>query len=192
MRTILIISGTIFVAGASVLLVWRPAMALGLAILGGALSVWRMHRPHRHATVRPEIKIALPAPVATAPQPYTELLDRLRGAGWTVGAARSASPWIVAVNGAVKLAVRPAPNGPRATGGDIAEAMAAKVRDGAQYAAIVCAHRPTAEVTELAKESCIHIVNLARLEAYLALAASFKPGQKPAKTAAAAPHRIPA
>ena len=187
MRAMLIISGTIFVAGASVLLVWRPATALALAILGGALSVWRMHRPRRH--IRPELKIAVPAPVATPPQPYTELLDRLRGAGWTVQAARSDSPWLVAVNGTVRLAVRPAPNGPRATAEDITEAMAAKARDGAQYAAIVCEHRPAPEVTALAKESRIHIINLARLEAYLALAASFKPSQKPT---AATVQRIPA
>ena len=185
MRAILIISGTIFVVCAGLLLVWRPATALALAILGGALSVWRMRRPLRH--VRPEIRIATPPPVATPPQPYTELLDRLRGAGWTVGAVRSPSPWIVAVSGAVRLAVRSTPAGPRATAEDIAEAMAAKARDGAQYAAIICEHRPAPEVTELAKENRIHIVNLARLEAYLALAASFKPGQ-----AAPTARRIPA
>lgn len=188
MRANLIIYGTAFVAGAGALLLWRPALALALAIVGGGLNLWRQHRPSRAARLEPEVQ--RPAPVVRKPVPPTpireseipaapespgDLTQRLRAAGWTIVAAKSALPWLATTNGAVRVALRPGPAGPRATADDIAEAMAAKALEGAQYAAIVCEQRPAPDVMALAKEHRIHVVNLARLEAYLALAASFKP-----------------
>ena len=181
MRMILIIFGTLLALGIGGLLIWRPTMMLGLAILGGVINVWRMHRPHRAAkteAVAPKpAKRTVTAPVSAPPQPYSELLDRIRGAGWALHAAKSAFPWLIAVSSGVRVALRPRPVGEQVTADDIAEAMAAKAADGAQFAAIICEHRPSEGIAILAKENRIHIVNLARLEAYLALALSFKPAQ---------------
>ena len=193
MRASAIIFGTTFVAGAGALLVWRPATALGLAVLGVAISVWRMRQPPKsvaaNASAAPASRVSAAPTAAPAAavvplfQPHAELIERLRAAGWSIRPAQSATPWLLVVNGAVRLALRPAPRGPRAIGEDIAEAMGAKAREGAHYAAIVCENRPVEAVTALAKEHRIHIVNLARLEAYLALAATFQPGQpQPAAT----------
>ena len=177
MRAILFVSGTALLIAVGGLLVWRPAAALALAVLVLAIDAWRIRRSRRVAAAKPAPNIPVRVAVEPPPpvQPYVELLGRTRGAGWSIEAARSPSPWFVAVSGGVRVALRPAPIGPRAVAEDIVEAMAAKVRERAQYAAIMCEYRPAPEVTDLAKEGRVHIVNLARLEAYLALAVSFKP-----------------
>lgn len=196
MRAILFVFGTVFLIVVVGLLAWRPDLVLALALLTGAVNVWRMRRPHRVATAKPVAAEPDPVPVpvvvalASSPpaEPYIALLDRIRGAGWLIEPARSPSPWLVAACGGVRVAVHPAPGRLRASGEDIVDALAAKVRERAQYAAIVCEQRPSDAVAALAKDSRIHIVNLARLDAYLALAGSFKPGQPQA----AALRRVPA
>ena len=181
MRAVLFVFGTVLATATGGLLFWRPTLALALALLFGAIAVWRMCLAQRAIakTVAVATVVVTPAPAPPRPpaQPYVELLDRIRGAGWRLEAAVSPSPWLVAISGGVRVAVRPAPLGPCATMDDVSEAMSAKVRERAQYAAIVCEHRPSNAVSALARDSRIHIVNLARIEAYLALAGSFKPGQ---------------
>jgi hypothetical protein len=61
------------------------------------------------------------------------------------------------------------------------DALSAKRTEAAQYAAILCTHRPEEHIAERAKQAQVHIINLARLEAYLTLASSFRPGQPAAK-----------
>ena len=193
MRATLFISGTVLLVAIGALLVWRPAMTLALALLGGAISVWRMHRPHRPA-VPPRPAITVPdevveeavtdeTPEEAPPEPVTEadntLRDRIAAAGWQV-AETAVTPWLLAQSGDVRVAAHHLHADRRVTKPDIENAMVARVRERAQYAAIVCEHRPTNAVAALAKESRIHIVNLARLEAYLLLAGAFKPAQQPA------------
>lgn len=194
MRAILFISGTTLLIAVAGLLIWRPTLALALALLGGAVSIWRMRRPHRTvASTKPAPSGDVPANDAledTTPdaEPGAAPLDRIRGAGWIIETAQSPAPWILAVSGGVRVALRPAPISLWAAGEDIADAMAAKALDRAPYAAIICEYRPSDEVAALAKDNSVHIVNLARLEAYLALAGSFKPAQ----THAPAPRSVSA
>ncbi len=181
MRAMLFISGTTLLIAVAGLLLWRPTLALALALLGGAVSVWRMRRPHRSAAnSKPAVVEAAPAndtheQVSPEADPGADLLARVRAAGWTVEAAQSPAPWILAASSGVRVALRSAPIGLWAAEEDITDAMAAKALDRAQYAAIICEYRPSDEAAALAKDSSVHIVNLIRLEAYLALAGSFKP-----------------
>lgn len=205
MRIVLILTVAAFVVGAVALLVWRPTTALALAMIGAAVSLWRMKRPVRTRAERPAPKsepVAAPAPVIASPviaspviaspavpaptfpapaenRPDPVLLERVRGAGWTIQPAARGAPWLVAVREDVRVALRPAPRGPRATAEDVAEALAAKTSEGAQYTAIICAQRPEDAVAAEAKLAQVHIVNLLRLEAYLTLASTFRPAAGP-------------
>lgn len=200
MRIVLILTVAAFVVGAVALLVWRPTTALALAMIGAAVSLWRMKRPVRARAERPAPKpepVAAPAPVIAAPviaapamsaptlpapaenRPDPVLLERVRGAGWTIQPASRGAPWLVAAREEVRVALRPAPRGPRATAEDVAEALAAKTSEGAQYAAIICAQRPEDTVAAEARLAQVHIVNLLRLEAYLTLASTFRPAAGP-------------
>lgn len=176
MRSILVLSATAFIVGAGALLVWRPATALALALLGGAVGLWRAQ-----ARTKPKLAQAAPAkhlPLAPAPAPPDATLsDRVRAAGWTLEPAARGEPWLVAARGGVRVALRPSPSGPRASAQDIMDALSAKRSEKAQYAAIVCTQRPEEHVGERARQAQVHMVNLARLEAYLTLAGSFRPSQ---------------
>ena len=200
MRALLFVSGTAVAAGVAGLLVWRPTLALALALIGFAVNIWRMQRrPHRaartakavvatstseHLSAAPSTS-STPSPALTpAPIPsptlHADLLERVRDAGWSLADTGAPAPWLVLVCGGSRVALRAATIGPAAATEDIVDAVAAKAREQAQYAAIVCEHRPPDDVAALARNSLVHIVTLERLEAYLALAGSFKPAQPPA------------
>jgi hypothetical protein len=199
MRAALILFGTTIVLGVGALLLWRPALALGLAVLGAGVSIWRMKRPLRqaHQTLKAPatpVQAARPPMPATAPPVAAKpretfahpLAERLMAAGWMPQPAASGQPWLLGVQSQTRVALRPA-LAQRVTIGDIEEAMAAKAREQAQYAAVLSELRPAEDVAAAAKAAGIHIVNSARLEAYLTVAASFRPLQKSAE-----PHRVPA
>lgn len=180
MRTILVLSALAFVAVAGVLLVWRPVTALALAMLCGAVSLWRMKAPAQG--IRPTAPAERPPAAApAAPPPSLEshpaLSERVRAAGWTLEPAARGAPWLVAVRGAVRVALRPSPSAPRASAQDIMDALSAKRSETAQYAAIICSQRPEEHVAERARQAQVHMINLARLEAYLTLAGTFRPSQ---------------
>lgn len=191
MRVTLFVFGTIVAAAVLVLLLWRPAMTLALAVLGAAISLWRMKRP-----VKAAARVAAPPPAPAAsrpaaslppPAPADETVDegavraRLAAAGWAVEPALAGPPWLVAVQDGVRVALRTSPRGPRVTGDDIADAVAAKARENAGYAAIISLHRPADLIAAEAKEARIHLINLDRLEAYLALAGAFNAPAPPAR-----------
>lgn len=182
MRTTLVLTAVAFVGISGALLFWRPVAALMLAMLGGAISLWRMDLPARvrsRRAKRPPRPEPAPRPLVAASAipfaPDPALLERVTAAGWTLEPANRGEPWLVAVREEVRVALRPAPAGPRACAEDIMDALSAKRTEAAQYAAILCTHRPEEHLGERAKQAQVHIINLARLEAYLTLASSFRP-----------------
>ncbi len=192
MRVTLFVFGTIIAAAVVVLLLWRPAMTLALAVLGAAISLWRMKRPVKagaRVAAAPPRRAAAPAPDPTpAPLPPTAEGDmdaavraRLAAAGWTVEPAVAGTPWLVAVQDSVRVALRTSPRGPRVTGDDITDAVAAKARENAGYAAVISVNRPADLIVEEAKEARVQLINLDRLEAYLALAGAFNAPAPPAR-----------
>ncbi|MDX2234722.1 MAG: hypothetical protein NW200_09500 [Hyphomonadaceae bacterium] len=200
MRVDLLILGTLLLAAVAALVLWRPALMLALALLGLAINVWRMKKPARRGGHRPARKAPpAAAPVAergvTGPEPPAvealaapandtfNLSESLRAAGWSVLPARRGEPWTVAVHGDVRVALRTRTITPHADEADIADAMAAKDAEGAQYAAILTGLRPSDAVVDQAKAARVHIVAPDRLEAYLALALSFKSPPSPPQQA---------
>ena len=185
MRIAFWFTALLFVAAAATLLAVRPAAALAVGVVLCALSVWRMPARVRASSRRRSKSqssttvqtAAVSEQARTAYRPDPALADRVRAAGWAVEAASSGAPWVVAAAGDVRVALRPSPRGLRATSDDIMEALAAKAAEEAQYVAIICGLRPEDEVTARAKAAQVHIVNLARLEAYLTLASSFQQPQ---------------
>jgi hypothetical protein len=169
----------LFMIIAGGLLLWRPAMTLVLALLGAAVSVWRMKRTTKRpaAPARSAPRTASPAAVAPdmpmAANENDEILSRLSQAGWSVEPA--AAPWLIATHGGVRIALRTRTARRTVTSDDVDDALAAKDREGAQYAAVISLSRPDAAVAAQARAARVQIINLPRLEAYLALAVSFPP-----------------
>jgi len=187
MRIISVLPAFAFLAAAGALLAWRPAAALALGVVFGALALWRQKAP-----VKAKSRAPAPAePVAAndaAPTftPDPALVARIASAGWTLEPAARGGPWVVAVRDSVRVALRAYPNAPQAGSQDVMEALSAKRSEKAQYAAVICRLRPEDHVAERAKSAQVHMINLARLDAYLTLAASYRP------TPAAQPVRQPA
>jgi hypothetical protein len=167
MRVTLFVFGTMLAATVGVLLLWRPAMTLALALLGAAISLWRMKRPVKaaaRAEAAPPRPVAPPPAMAApdaapAPEGDAEAAVRARraAAGWTVEPAVAGPPWLVAVQDGVRVALRTSPRGPRVTGDDIADAVAAKVRENAGYAAVISVNRPADLIAAEAKEAAANV-----------------------------------
>lgn len=177
MRIISALSWFSFLAAAGALLAWRPAAALALGVVFGAVALWRQKAPVRaksRTVTIPAEPVAAPEP-APAFTPDPVLVARVEGAGWTLEPATRGAPWLVAVRDGVRIALRPFPNAPQAGSQDVMEALSAKRSEKAQYAAVICRLRPEDHVAERAKAAQVHMINLARLDAYLTLAASYRP-----------------
>lgn len=182
MRTVPILVAVAFAVVALALVILRPAAAVGLGIVGGAVglaftqrSALKPRRRAKPAKVVPSPALARLEAAVIAWRPDPALLEAIREAGWTAEPSNRGAPWVIAAQGPIRVALRPTPQGPRATAADIAEALSAKETEYAQHAAIVCAQRPDEAVAAAAKQSQVHLVNLARLGAYLTLAGSFRP-----------------
>lgn len=180
MRAQLFLYGTIFMLAVGALVFWRPVMTLCLALLGAAVSVWRMKRPVKHPVRTPapaprrSVAKPVPAPSNRAANENDDILTRLAAAGWTAAPAATGAPWLVAGHGDIRVALRTCTPGTQVSVDDIADAKAAKAREGAQFAAVVSLERPADDVAEAAKAARVQIINLPRLEPYLALATAFK------------------
>lgn len=115
-----------------------------------------------------------PEPATTFP---TEIVTRVLAAGWEAGVR---GPVLYCGHSAIRLAlIHAGPTGPRAE--DVTTAIDLKIRRGAHFVGIVCSQRPDAALTERAAGQGVQFVNAARLEAYLAVASSFKPPQNAAQ-----------
>jgi hypothetical protein len=196
MRTVPILVAIAFAVLALALLILRPAAALGLGLVGGAVGLVFTQRserkPRRRSASRqakpvPAVAPVRPDPLVVSWRPDPVLLEQIREAGWSAEPAVRGAPWVIAAQGPIRVALRPSPRGPRATAEDIAEALAAKESEYAQHAAVVCTQRPDEAVAAAAKQAQVHLVNMARLGAYLTLAGSFRPS-----AARSAPVKIPA
>jgi hypothetical protein len=166
--------GTLALAALAALLVWRPAVTLCLALIGAGVSVWRMNRPVKAPARDMAAPVRTPPPAPPAREAANEnddILNRLAAAGWETDAA--SPPWLVARQGRVRVALRTCTPGQEVTLDDVADAAAAKARTGSDFAAVVSLSRPADAVAAAAKAARVHIINLPRLEPYLALALSF-------------------